>query len=89
MKLKRFWFKFKFPDNDIYPLGLATGCGVTAKTYDDALQLLQKYMFKDIAIPSILEVIEDVDISALDKDHVLPNMEIPTKRGIWFPKGYK
>ncbi len=31
---------------------------------------------------------EDVDISRLDQNHVVPNIGIAAVRGIWFPLGY-
>jgi hypothetical protein len=32
-----------------------------------------------------LHVTEDVDIQTLDQGHVLPNMGVPSERGVWFP----
>jgi hypothetical protein len=83
--LKRFWFKFN-------PLPLSRmnlGCGVTAYDYSDALKLLNEKLLVGNQMPNIAEVIEDVDISTLDQNHVIPNMEVPAVRGIWFPKGYR
>jgi hypothetical protein len=82
----RFWFKFE-PSSRC---ALNLGCGVTACDYDDAvaLLLLQETVFKDGTLPRILEVTANVDISTLDQRHVVPNMEVPTARGVWFPKGY-
>jgi hypothetical protein len=85
MKLKWYWIRFQSvpPYNS---LGL--GCGVTAYTYDDAINILQDTIFKGKAPPLVDTVTEDVDISALDQKHVIPNMEPPVWRGVWFPKGY-
>jgi hypothetical protein len=33
-------------------------------------------------------VIEDVDVTTLDANHVLPNMMPPSVRGVWYPIGY-
>lgn len=33
-------------------------------------------------------MIEDVDVSTLDPEHVLPNTGVPAARGIWFPLGH-
>ena len=83
--LHRFWFKFA----DLAPFdGLGLGCGVTAHSYDDALQIMQETVFADRDTPKIECVVEDVDVATLDQDHVIPNMEPPIWRGIWFPKGY-
>jgi hypothetical protein len=84
--LIRYWFRFE-PLASPQPLNL--GCGVTAHDYSDALALLREKVFKDEALPRILELKENVDIAMLDQKHVLPNMEDPTIRGIWFPRGYK
>ncbi len=87
-KLKKYWFKFQISRDEKYPLGLLTGCGVTAWDYSDAIKLLQDRVFKDLPLPTIKEVVEDIDVSSLDKSHVLLNMDVPTTRGVWFPKGY-
>jgi hypothetical protein len=84
--LKRYWFTFDgLPKYSL----LQFGCGVTAYSRDDAITLLNQSVFKDEAMPPISNVIEDVDISALDQGHVIPNMEAPVWRGVWFPKGYR
>ncbi len=84
-KLRRFWFRFRDPPKHTC-LGL--GCGVTARDYDDAVGILRSTLFKTREMPQIAEVIEDVDVSTLDAGHVIPNMEVPVFRGVWFPKGY-
>ena len=33
----------------------------------------------------VTDIIEDVDVSTLDANHVLP----PNLRGVWFPLGYQ
>jgi hypothetical protein len=30
----------------------------------------------------------EVDVSMLDEGHVIPNMEPPVWRGVWFTRGY-
>jgi hypothetical protein len=84
-KLRRFWFRFRDLPKPT-PLGL--GCGVTARNHDDAIDILRSTLFKSQEMPQIADVIEDVDISTLDPGHVIPNMEVPVFRGVWFPKGY-
>ncbi len=88
MDLVRYWFEFDFQSYDDIPHGIGRGCGVTALGYDDALRLLQETLFKEMPVPKINRAIENVDISTLDAGHVLPNMEVATIRGIWFPRGY-
>jgi hypothetical protein len=80
----RYWFEF---ENNV-PYGMKIGCGVTAYSYSDALNILKDKVFKDSSQFQIKRVIEDVDVSTLDPGHVLPNMSPPNLRGIWFPQGY-
>ena len=83
--LHRYWFKF----SSIEPYNsLRMGCGVTARDYDDALSILQETVFIGQEVPTIESAVHDVDISSLDEKHVIPNMEPPVWRGVWFPKGY-
>lgn len=86
--LRRYWLRFAEPSHHLPP-GFGYGCGVTAYDYEDALTLLRERVFHRTTPPDPVEVIEDVDISKLDPGHVLPNMEEPTTRGIWFPRGYR
>jgi hypothetical protein len=67
---------------------MSLGCGVTAYSLDDAKALLNQLVFKDGSWPCVAEVIEDVDVSTLERGHVIPNMEPPVWRGVWYPKGY-
>ena len=85
--MKRYWFEFEFDNNEI-PYGVKMGCGVTAYNENDAMDLVKTRVFKDKPLPRINKVIEDVDVSTLDHDHVLKNMSAPNIRGIWFPLGY-
>lgn len=80
--LKRYWFAFQRFNK---PTPLNFGCGVTARDYDDAIWLMQERIFKGNELPRIVECREDVDVSALDARHVLPNIGLVTVRGIWFP----
>jgi hypothetical protein len=67
-------------------LRMVRRCGVTAYSLEDALALVRQELWRtDEPLPSIREVIEDVDVSTLDPGHVLPNMGPPIWRGVWFP----
>ena len=88
MSLRRYWITFAIALDEPHPPGVLLGCGVTAFNDVDALQLVRERVFKSHALPPIRSLIEDVDISILDANHVLPNMDLPTVRGIWFPRGY-
>lgn len=86
--MKRFWFEFNFEDGVSIPWGLRIGCGVAAYSYEDALVLINEKVFCESPKPSLKKVIRDVDVSILDKAHILPNMGLPNIRGVWFPLGY-
>ena len=88
MKLIKYWFKFDITLADSPPPGTLLGCGVTAANRDEALQIICDFVFKNKPIPRIKDCIENVDVSILDKKHVLPNMGNPALMGIWFPLGY-
>lgn len=87
--MHRYWFRFQLGINDPHPPGVLAGCGVTAFGYDDAIKILRDEVFAGQELPGIRQQIEDIDVSTLDPDHVLPNMGSPDIRGIWFPKGYQ
>jgi hypothetical protein len=80
-KLVRFWFEFE--------RGRTRRIGVTAWTKEDAEAVVTAKVFKGAPMPSPLTVIEDVDVSQIDPNHVFPNMEPSDVRGIWFPRGYR
>ena len=86
--LKRFWFEFEIDNTLNFPTGVGIGCGVTAFGYDVAMKLINQKVFVGINAPTIKKVIEDVDIRTLDQGHVIPNMNPPIYRGIWFPIGF-
>ena len=85
MTLHRFWIRFATDGEFSAP---RPGCGVTAYNYDDALTILAETIFSGKSVPLIEDVIEDVDVSALDQKHVIPNMEVQTWRGVWYPRGF-
>jgi hypothetical protein len=86
MKLTRFWIRFRSNSPGYNPSRL--GCGVTAYSHDDALAILSNTIFKGKDLPPVDEVIENVDVSCLDQNHVIPNIEPPVWRGVWFPRGF-
>lgn len=68
-------------------MGFALGCGVTAFSRQDAEKAIQRELLgRNHDLPPIATVIEDVDVSKLDGDHVLPNAGPPNVRGVWFPR---
>jgi hypothetical protein len=85
MNLQIYWFEFNLTLEEPHPIGVLIGCGVTAYTIEDAKFLMKQQLFKS-EIPDISRVVENVEISQLDQDHVVPNMGNVLKRGIWFPR---
>ena len=82
-QLHRFWFSFEDPS----PFSIwGAGCGVTAYSHDDAVQILKDRVFQQ-SLPAC-SVIADIDVSTLDENHVRPNIGLVTQRGVWFPLGY-
>jgi len=79
--LHTYWIVFKNP-----PVGMRLGCGVTAYNYDDAVLLLNKTLFDKAQLPQIEQVTEDIKVTDLEQNHVIPNMGVINLRGVWFPK---
>jgi hypothetical protein len=86
--LVRFWIEFEHTIEDQPHPGTLLGVGVTAVDQEDALALVAERVFKGDPLPPIKDVRPDVDVSTLDEGHVIPNMEPPVERGVWFPRGY-
>jgi len=83
--LRRYWFEFD-PSQSPAPAAVSElGCGVTAYDYEDALTLMKENVFGDGDLPPIQNVVEDIDISALDEERVRSKIGIPVFRGVWFP----
>jgi hypothetical protein len=87
-ELTRYWIEFERTAELQFPVGVSLGVGVTGRGRDDALGIVRERVFEGDELPAIAGLAEDVDISTLDERHVLPNMEPPNERGIWFPRGY-
>ncbi len=85
----RYWLKFNLEDVADTPFGIKLGCGITALSKYDALKIVEEKMFSSKIIPPISSTVEDIDLSSLDENHIIPNMLSPTMRGIWFPLGYQ
>jgi hypothetical protein len=83
--LHRYWLTFRAAGDDELPPGASMGVGVTAVDLDDAFRLVSRVLFGGADLPEIQAVVTDVDVSTLDAGHVLPNMHVPSERGVWFP----
>ena len=88
VRLTRYWIKFDRGEAVRLPPGVSLGVGVTGLGREDALDMVRDRIFAGAQLPPIADVVEDVDVSTLDGNHVLPNMQPPVARGIWFPRGY-
>lgn len=84
----RYWIKFNFENYASVPSGTRMGCGVTGLNYEDALNIISDKLFRNKLVAPIEHLVENIDISTLDADHILPNMGLQNIRGIWFPLGY-
>lgn len=87
MALHRFWFQFE-RDALGHSAAMVTGCGVTAWSVHDAMNLLSTRVFHGRPVPAIRSVKVDVDPATLDATQVVPHMGSTDVRGIWFPLGY-
>ena len=86
-RLHRYWLEFAMSSFS-EPTPLRLGCGVTAHAKTDALEIVRTRVFHGGEVPTVVSVIEDVDLSTLDPRHVLPNIGNPAVRGVWFPLGF-
>jgi hypothetical protein len=84
----RFWFELNLSIDILHPPGTLLGCGITAYDLNDALNILNTNVFKGFDAPKIKNIKEGVDIRSLDQAHVIPNIGVVSRRGVWFPLGY-
>ena len=86
LTLTRFWFEFHEKNRSELPLSCHMGIGVTAYSIEDANSLIRSIVLNGDPLPVPSSVVSNVDISSLDQNHVLPNMNEPHSRGVWFPR---
>ena len=89
ISLTRYWIEFERTENGEYLFEIPMGFGVTAYNSQDAVKILKEKVFIDCNVPPIKNITENVNVSKLDNNHILPNMAPPNWRGIWFPLGYE
>jgi hypothetical protein len=87
--LHKYWFEFDVTLADSPPLGTLLGCGVTARSREEAVTMLKERVFRADPLPKIRRYLQDIDLSSLDPNHVIPNMSDPDRIGVWFPLGYE
>jgi len=74
--LRRFWF----------PLSTGIGIGVTAATEAEARTLAEDARERCFPGAQFTGFVPDIDFSALDQNHVVPNASPVVVRGVWYPK---
>jgi hypothetical protein len=85
--LHRYWFEFARPELSDQGIHLIcwppTECGVTAYSYEDALDLMQHFVFVEKNIPTIEVVIKDVNVEVLlERNKYIRCCSV--WRGVWF-----
>ena len=74
--LRRYWF----------PLDTGLGIGVTAGSRAEAEAMAEAARGRYHPESAVGPPVEDVDVSSLDAERVLPNMGPVVVRGVWFPR---
>jgi hypothetical protein len=87
--LRRYWIRFDVSMKDEHAPGTLLGIGVTAYSREDALQIIRDKVYKQEVLPPVADLIEDVSISELDAQHVVPNLGSHFVRGVWYPVGFQ
>jgi hypothetical protein len=85
LQLRRYWITFDLAGHGGMAHRLQMGCGVTAHSLDEALELVRRKVLRGEPLPPVATVQENVDVSTLDADHILPNMGVCAWYGVWFP----
>jgi hypothetical protein len=76
------------PDRDLLvafwvtPESAPDGYGVTAYSLDDAISLLTA---AGLDVSGRFSFVENVQAADLDAGHVVPNMGVLVRRGVWYP----
>lgn len=65
---------------------ISHGLGVTAFSEDDAFRLLREAGYGLSPSDPAIHVIEGIQVSELDQNHVVPNMGPVVFRSIWYPR---
>jgi hypothetical protein len=84
--LKRYWLIVS-PDDKFGPRNF----GVTAFSPQQAKSLIKEALvsmaWQHISKELIdkAEIVENIDVRTLDENHVVPNMGVVSRQGVWFP----
>jgi len=87
--LHRYWIEFDLTNYADPPMSMDMGLGVTARSEEQALAIIQERLFSGRLLPDVRNVARDIDVSGLDPKHIRPNMGNPAVLGIWFPMGFQ
>ena len=87
--LHRYWIEFDLTHYADPPMSIAMGFGITARTEEQALAMVQERVFGGRPLPEMKSIARDLDVSTLDPKHIRPNMGNPAVLGIWFPMGFQ
>ena len=87
--MKLYWIKFIISTEHYYPPGTRVGCGITAYSSEDAIDIAAKCIFKTYPLPPIESIKEIQDAMQIEQGHVLPNSGSILNFGVWFPRGYR
>ncbi|MBL7738242.1 MAG: hypothetical protein JNK14_03425 [Chitinophagaceae bacterium] len=84
--LNRYWLVI-CPENRRGPknLGVTAFTAIQAKTI--AKEELRRLGWQHISDDEVdrAEVVENINITELDQNHVIPNMGVVARQGVWFP----
>ncbi len=80
--MQRYWMEIKPVQGNLLA---HRQFGITAFNQEDALAILRSRIGVEF---DVIQCNEGIDVSTLDKAHVLPNIGNVFPRGIWFPSGY-
>ena len=65
------------------------GFGITARDWEDAISLLKEAARVSMGRPADEAMIDSWkevrNVSELEQDHVVPNMGMMLRRGVWYP----
>lgn len=81
--LHRYWIRLDARSK--IPIGFRLGCGITAHSEAEALALLHGIYPGEPDKFVVAEIVQDVAMSDLEPNHVLPNIGDTSRMGVWFP----
>lgn len=83
--LTRYWIRFK-SNEEHEGATILRYCGVTAFDFEDALKMIKRQVIYFDSPQDLVSVVENVDVSELDANHIPPNIGLTCCRGVWYPR---